>query len=55
MTADAYATACMAMGLDEASRMMDCLPDMEYYFIYAETDGSFKVKYSDGIAGKLVK
>ncbi|MDR2470136.1 MAG: FAD:protein FMN transferase [Tannerella sp.] len=55
MTADAYATACMAMGLDEASRMMDRLPDMEYYFIYAGADGSFQVKYSDGIAEKLVE
>ena len=36
MTADAYATAFMAMGLEKARQMADSLPEIEYYVIYAD-------------------
>ncbi len=38
MTADAYATACMAMGLDQARQLIESKAELEAYFIYAEQD-----------------
>jgi thiamine biosynthesis lipoprotein len=55
MTADAYATAFMAMGVEDACRMAETVPDIEYYLIYAGPDGTFQVKYSDGMSSVLVK
>ncbi|MDR2042594.1 MAG: FAD:protein FMN transferase [Tannerella sp.] len=55
MTADAYATACMAMGLEKAVQMMDALPGMEYYFIYSTPDKPLQVKHSEGLSNMLLK
>ena len=49
MTADAYATAFMAMGLEQARRTAEALPDIDYFFIYADEQGKQKVVYSDGM------
>lgn len=50
MTADAYATAFNAMGLEEAVKIAETLPEkIEYFFIYTGEDGNFKFKYSKGI------
>jgi thiamine biosynthesis lipoprotein len=43
-TADAFATAFMAMGLDKAFALASELSDLEAYFIYSAEDGSLKVK-----------
>lgn len=48
MTADAYATAFMAMGLEQSIETAKKLPGLHYYFIYEKTDGSFGFEYSDG-------
>lgn len=47
MTADAYATACMVMGLDESLKLCRERADIEGYFIYADHD-SIKVVRSEG-------
>ncbi len=49
MTADAYATAFNAMGLDEAVQIAATLPGVEYFFIYSDHEGNYKAKYSPGI------
>lgn len=49
MTADAYATAFMAMGLEKARQMADSLPEIEYYIIYADANGQHQVEYSKGM------
>jgi thiamine biosynthesis lipoprotein len=49
MTADAYATAFMAMGVDAACRMAEGIPEIEYYLIYSGSDDTFQIKYSDGM------
>ncbi len=54
MTADAYATAFMAMGVEAACRMAEKIPEIEYYLIYSGDDNSLQIKYSKGIASKLV-
>jgi thiamine biosynthesis lipoprotein len=55
MTADAYATAFMAMGMEDACRMAGEIPDIEYYLIYPGPGDTFQVKYSGGIGELLLK
>jgi thiamine biosynthesis lipoprotein len=49
-TADAFATAFMAMGLDKAFALASELPELEAYFIYSAEDGALKVKYTARVA-----
>ena len=53
MTADAYATAFMVMGVDDACRMAEQIPEIAYYIIYTGDDGFTRIKYSDGMLSKL--
>lgn len=55
MTADAYATAFMAMGLKQSIEVAKELPGLDYYFIYEKTDGSLGVEYSKGFEQFFVK
>ena len=48
MTADAYATAFVAMGLNRSIEAAKGLEGVDYYFIFANEDESFGVVYSDG-------
>lgn len=48
MTADAYATAFMAMGIERSVEVAKELPGVHYYFIYENPDSTFGIKYSDG-------
>lgn len=48
MTADAYATAFMAMGLERSKEIAKDIPGLYYYFIYAKDDNTFGIIYSDG-------
>ena len=42
-TADAYATAFMVVGLDEAKRILDRHPDLLAYLIYTDSLGNYAV------------
>ncbi len=55
MTADAYATAFMAMGLEKARQMADSIPEIEYYVIYADESGKHQIEYSKGMLQYLPK
>jgi len=46
MTADAYATAFMVMGLEDAVLLVDKLSEIEAIFIYNDSTGNYKIKYS---------
>jgi len=48
-TADAYATVCMVIGLEKAKKLLETLPDMEAYFIYADPKGEFKIEMTTGM------
>ncbi len=48
MVADAYATACMVMGVEKSMQIIDSIPGLEGYFIYADKDGENKVTYTAG-------
>lgn len=49
MTADAYATAFMAMGMEKARLMAASIPEIEYFIIYADENGRHQVEYSKGM------
>ena len=52
--ADAYATACMAMGLEQSQRMLKTLDGVEAYLTYLDEDGTSKVYMTDGFKQLLV-
>nr|WP_129732743.1 FAD:protein FMN transferase [Parabacteroides goldsteinii] len=49
ITADAYATAFMAMGLEKARQAAKNIPDIEYYIIYSDENGKHQIEYSEGM------
>jgi len=55
MTADAYATACMVMGIDPAFDLVSKYSDVEGYFIYSDDKGDMQVKYTKGLEQFLVR
>ncbi len=55
MVADAYATACMVMGVEKSMQIIDGIPGLEGYFIYADKDGDNKVIYTPGFKKYLKK
>lgn len=48
MYADAYATACMLMGLEKAMDFVKRRPDIQAYFIYSDHKGDWKTWKTDG-------
>ena len=49
LTADAYATAFMVMGLERSMAFASQQPGLEAYFIISKADGSMEVSYTEGI------
>ncbi len=47
MTADAYATAFMALGVERSVEIAKTIPGLHYYFIYANSNGELDVLFSD--------
>lgn len=54
-TADAYATAFMVMGVEEAAKAAEANNSIECCFIYAGSDGSLKTQMTTGFANYIVK
>lgn len=54
ISADAYATAFMAMGREEARNVQLKVPELEYLFIYTDDTGQFRTDYSEGFQKYLV-
>ena len=46
--ADAYATACMIMGLEESLKLVNSIKILEAYFVYSGDSGEFQVEYTNG-------
>jgi thiamine biosynthesis lipoprotein len=49
MTADAYATAFMVMGIEKAVETARSIPGIDYFFIYSDSAGNHLVSCSDGM------
>lgn len=54
MTADAYATAFMAMSREEAHKILQQHPELEYLFIYADENGDYRTESSERFRQYLV-
>ncbi len=48
MTADAFATACMVMGLEKSIDMISQLDELDAFFIYSGNDGAFETWATEG-------
>ncbi len=55
MVADAYATACMVMGMEKAKKMLQSLENVEGYLIYGDPEGQFQVWASPGFEKYILK
>ncbi|HAI75637.1 MAG TPA: thiamine biosynthesis protein ApbE [Microscillaceae bacterium] len=53
MSADAYATAFMVMGLDKAKQFLAQNPSLDAYFVYANADGSLATYMTKGLEKSL--
>jgi len=53
MTADAYATAFMVLGIEEAIPIINNHPEMDAYFIFSDNDGTIKTFMTDGFKSIL--
>jgi thiamine biosynthesis lipoprotein len=49
MTADAFATAFMVMGLEKACLVANRISGMDYLFVYADEKGNLQEKRSQGM------
>lgn len=49
MSADAYATACMVMGLEKATHFVESRPDIDAYFIYTDSTGHYGTYMTRGM------
>jgi FAD:protein FMN transferase len=49
MTADAYATACMVMGLEKAKKFVENQKGVDAFFIYGDAFGNYQTWYTDGL------
>ena len=52
--ADAYATACMVAGLDEARKMIESVNDVEAFFIYTNQNGEMSELATKGASYYIV-
>jgi len=48
IVADAFATACMVMGLEKAMEKVESMNGIEAYFIYSKDDGTLDEKFTKG-------
>ncbi len=55
MTADAFATAFMVLGVEAAKKIVEKTPGIEVYFVYAGEDGKNKVYMSDKFKDHLIE
>lgn len=53
MTADAFATAFMVLGVEEGKEIARIVPEIEVYFIYADDEGNNQIYMSDNFGQYL--
>lgn len=55
INADAYATACMVLGLEKSKKMIESVKGLEAYIIYADEAGLYQVYYTKGFKPFIYK
>ena len=53
MTADAYATVCMASGLNKSLEVLKKVKGLEAYLIYNDNEGKYQTHVTDGLKGMI--
>jgi len=48
-TADGIATACMVMGIDEAKKFINKMPQLSAYFVFSDANGNYKTWTSENM------
>ncbi len=52
--ADAYATACMVMGLEKSILFIEQKSELEAFFIYSDENGDYDVYVTDGFSSLII-
>ena len=55
MMSDAYATACMVMGLEKAKALLERLSGVEGLLIYSDAEGDLQTYTTEGAQGMMVE
>ena len=55
ITADAYATTFMVLGVDKSKELLHKLPGVEVYFVYTNSKGEYEVFFSDGLKKMIIE
>ncbi len=55
ISADAYATTFMVLGVDKSKELLKKLPGMEVYFVYSDEQGNYQVFFTDGMKKMIVE
>jgi len=55
MTADAYATSFMVLGLEKSIELAGTIKGLEVYFIYSDEKGETKSYFTDGFKDKITE
>lgn len=55
ITADAYSTAFMVLGLEKSKELLKKLKGMEVYFVYSNPKGQYEIYFSDGMKKMIVE
>ena len=55
ITADAYATAFMVLGIDKSKELFAKLKGMEVYFVYSNQKGEYEIFFSEGMKKMIVE
>ena len=54
-TADAYATAFMVLGLEEAEKIVIETPGLEAYFVYSDSTGNLLTQSTEGVRNAILE
>ena len=55
ITADAWDTAFMVLGLEKSKELLKKLPGIDVYFIYSNQQGEYEVYFSEGLKKMIVE
>lgn len=55
MTADAYATTFMVLGVEKSKMLLSKLHGIEVYFVYTNVQGNYEVFFTDGMKAMILE
>ena len=55
ITADAYATAFMVVGVEKSKEMLQKLSGLEVYFVYSNSNGDYEVYSTEGLKKMIIE